>query len=84
MHTEENKVLSLITLFRERSWWHNKEEKEIQTRKRRHGIAKCDKNENGQEGNWNKDEKMKGDIERQRDREGGTETAFKTKVSAER
>lgn len=56
MHTEENKVLSLITLFRERSWWHNKEEKEIQTRKRRQGITKHDKNENGREGNWNKEE----------------------------
>lgn len=56
MHTEENKVLSLITLFRERSWWHNKEEKKIQTKRRRHRNTKRDKNEKGRAGNWNKQE----------------------------
>lgn len=43
MHTEENKVLSLITLFRERSWWHNKEEKKIQTKRRWQRNTKRDK-----------------------------------------
>jgi len=56
MHTEENKVLSLITLFRERSWWHNKGEKEIQTKRRWQRNTKRDKNEKGRAGNWNKQE----------------------------
>lgn len=56
MHTKENKVLSLITLFRVRSWWHNKKEKEIQTKRRWQRNTKHDKNEKRRAGNWNKQE----------------------------
>lgn len=87
MHTKENKVLSLITLFRVRSWWHNKNEKEIQTKRRWQRNTKRDKMKRDEQ-ETGTSKKMKWDTERQRDREGGTETApraaFKTKVRAER
>jgi len=39
-----------------RSWWHNKGEKEIQTKRRWQRNTKRDKNEKGRAGNWNKQE----------------------------